>query len=99
MRFFFGLINRNCHRFLDLYKRADDLFDQLLKLKDAWLPWIALGCVNLDELCEVHLFKWKDWDINFKACKHFSQLVAKIQEYKQRFKLRLPSFIFLCSRF
>lgn len=45
------------------------------------MPWIALGQINLEDLCEIHLITWNDWDRNFKACKHFSQQIAKIQKY------------------
>lgn len=74
------MVDRNGHQFTDLYKRAENLFDQLNELRESWLPWVALGCVNLEELCDVHLNTWKDWDKNFKACKHFSQAIAKIQK-------------------
>jgi len=74
------MVKRNCHYFKGLYNRSVDLFKQLNLLRDAWLPWVALGCVELDKLCNVHLSIAEDWEINFKACKQFSQDIAKIQE-------------------
>lgn len=73
-------IHRNRHRFVGLYQKSENLFTQLNAVLDVWMPWIALGQINLEDLCEIHLITWNDWDRNFKACKHFSQQIAKIQK-------------------
>ncbi|XP_055916348.1 cytoplasmic dynein 2 heavy chain 1 [Eupeodes corollae] len=75
-------INRN--QFGPLFKNAEDLFAKLAKFKMIWKPWIALGCVDIEELCSIHLNSWDDWDRNFKACKHFSQKVAKLQNSEEQ---------------
>lgn len=75
------ILRRNRHRFVGLYNRSEQLFQQLHKMLDLWTPWVALGLVNLEELCSVHLLTWEDWDKNFKACKNFSQQIAKIQRF------------------
>lgn len=49
--------------------------------QEAWRPFVTLGCVNLEDLCEVYLKTRDDWDKNFKACKQFSQQIAKIPGY------------------
>lgn len=49
--------------------------------QEAWRPFVILGCVNLEDLCEVYLKTRDDWDNNFKACKQFSQQIAKIPGY------------------
>lgn len=74
------MVDRNRDRFSVLYKKSDNLFEKLSELKDLWKPWVALGCIDMDQLCNVHLSSWEDWDSNFKACKHFSQQIAKIQK-------------------
>lgn len=77
----FSEINRNRHRFVGLYRKSESLFSQLNAVLDIWMPWVALGQINLEDLCDIHLVTWNDWDKNFKACKHFSQQIAKIQKY------------------
>lgn len=72
------LLFRNRDRFLALYEKADMLFKQLAEFQEAWRPFVILGCVNLEDLCEIHLKTRGDWDKNFKACKQFSQQIAKI---------------------
>ncbi|CAD7084661.1 unnamed protein product [Hermetia illucens] len=77
------MVERNRHHFGPLFDRAEELFNKLTELKMLWIPWIALGCVDIEQLCAVHLTKWEDWDESFKACKHFSQEVAKIQNTEE----------------
>lgn len=74
------MVERNRSRFKSLYDRAERNFLRLCEFKDLWLPWVSLGCVNLENLCHVHLSTWEDWDKNFKSCKNFSQKIAKIQK-------------------
>lgn len=73
-------MHRNRDQFSILYNKGEKILKQMCEMRDLWLPWVALGCVNLEELCELHLTIWEDWDRNFKACKHFSQQIAKIQK-------------------
>lgn len=82
--FIFFLIFLHTHtsnrdRFVALYDKADRLFQQLVEFQGAWKPFVTLGCINLDDLCEVYLKTRDDWDKNFKACKQFSQQIAKLQ--------------------
>lgn len=75
--YYLNLIS-NRDRFVALYDKADRLFQQLVEFQEAWKPFVTLGCINLDDLCEVYLKTRDDWDKNFKACKQFSQQIAKI---------------------
>ena len=74
------MVERNRSRFKSLYDRAERNFQRLCEFRDLWKPWVAIGCVNLENLCQVHLSTWEHWDRNFKACKNFSQKIAKIQK-------------------
>lgn len=74
------MVDKNAFRFKTLYERAEQNIQRLCEFRDVWLPWVALGCVNLESLCQVHLNTAADWDRNFKSCKHFSQQIAKIQK-------------------
>lgn len=38
----------------------------------------------MEELCQVYLNNRDDWDRNFKACKQFSQQIAKIPSNESR---------------
>lgn len=79
--FFLSFCTSNRDRFAALYDKADRLFQQLVEFQAAWKPFVTLGCINLDDLCEVYLKTRDDWDKNFKACKQFSQQIAKIPGY------------------
>lgn len=74
------MVENNRHHFGPLYEKAEELFEKLVKFKKIWLPWVALGCVDIEELCGIHLQVADDWDRNFRKCKNFSQKIAKIQK-------------------
>jgi dynein heavy chain 2, cytosolic len=78
------MVERNRSRFKSLYDRAERNFQRLCEFRDLWLPWVSLGCVNLENLCQVHLSSWEHWDRNFKSCKNFSQKIAKIQKSEEK---------------
>ncbi|XP_017012255.3 cytoplasmic dynein 2 heavy chain 1 [Drosophila takahashii] len=80
---FKSMVTVNRHHFGPLYQRAAELFDKLEDFKTIWLPWIALGCVDVEQLCGIHLNEAADWDRNFRACKHFSQQLAKLQQSEE----------------
>lgn len=74
------MVERNRSKFKSLYDRAERNFQRLCEFRDLWLPWVSIGCVNLENICQVHLSSWENWDRNFKSCKNFSQKIAKIQK-------------------
>ncbi|XP_060645040.1 cytoplasmic dynein 2 heavy chain 1 [Drosophila nasuta] len=80
---FQSMVTLNRHHFGPLYARAAELFDKLEDFKSIWLPWIALGCVDIEQLCGIHLNEAADWDRNFRACKQFSQQLAKLQQSEE----------------
>lgn len=46
---------------------------------EAWTKRAALACVpDLEALCTEHLHEPQDWEANFKACKAYGQVVAKM---------------------
>ncbi|ALC40164.1 btv [Drosophila busckii] len=77
---FQSMVTLNRQHFGALYARAAELFTKLEEYKRIWLPWIALGCVDIDELCSMHLNEAQHWDDNFRACKQFSQQLARLQQ-------------------
>lgn len=77
------MVDRNRHHFTGLYERGEELMKNLQGVKEQWISWVALGCVEIEQLCSVHLSNANDWEKNFKACKHFSQQIAKIQNTEE----------------
>lgn len=77
-------IGRNRDRFGVLYEKGESLFSELHEFQNAWRPFVILGYVNLEDLCDVYLKTRNDWDKNFKACKQFSQQIAKIPSTESR---------------
>ncbi|XP_030382925.1 cytoplasmic dynein 2 heavy chain 1 [Scaptodrosophila lebanonensis] len=80
---FGSMVTMNQQHFGPLYERASQLFSKLADFKRIWLPWIALGCVDVEQLCGIHLSQADDWDRNFRECKHFSQKIAKLQRSEE----------------
>ncbi|XP_067623203.1 cytoplasmic dynein 2 heavy chain 1-like [Eurosta solidaginis] len=80
---FKSMVEINRHYLGPLYERAEELFRKLEEFKNIWLPWVSLGCVDIEELSGIHLNVADDWDREFKACKNFSQKIAKIQNSEE----------------
>lgn len=78
------MLGRNRDRFGVLYEKGESLFNELHEFQNTWRPFVILGYVNLEDLCDVYLKTRDDWDKNFKACKQFSQQIAKIPSAESR---------------
>ncbi|XP_040163455.1 cytoplasmic dynein 2 heavy chain 1 [Anopheles arabiensis] len=91
------MIDRNYQHFGVLYEKAEIVFRQLVEFRDSWLPFVALGMVDLEQLCTVHCTSWQHWDNNFRACKRFSQQLARIQEREKEIDCLVVSYAPLCS--
>ncbi|XP_052891130.1 cytoplasmic dynein 2 heavy chain 1 [Anopheles moucheti] len=91
------MIDRNYQHFGVIYEKAEIVFRQLLEFRDSWLPFVALGMVDLEQLCTVHCTSWQHWDNNFRACKRFSQQLARIQEREKEIDCLIVNYAPLCS--
>ncbi|XP_053681370.1 cytoplasmic dynein 2 heavy chain 1 [Anopheles nili] len=91
------MIERNYRHFGVLYEKAEIVFRQLLEFRDSWLPFVALGMVDLEQLCTVHCTGWQHWDNNFRACKRFSQQLARVQEREKELDCLRINYAPLCS--
>uniref|UniRef100_A0A182QV28 Cytoplasmic dynein 2 heavy chain 1 n=1 Tax=Anopheles farauti TaxID=69004 RepID=A0A182QV28_9DIPT len=91
------MIDRNYQHFGVIYEKAEIVFRQLLEFRDSWLPFVALGMVDLEQLCTVHCTSWQHWDNNFRACKRFSQQLARIQEREKEIDCLVINYAPLCS--
>ncbi|KFB35182.1 AGAP010790-PA-like protein [Anopheles sinensis] len=91
------MIDRNYQHFGVIYEKAEIVFRQLLEFRDSWLPFVALGMVDLEQLCTIHCTSWQHWDNNFRACKRFSQQLARVQEREKEIDCLLINYAPLCS--
>ncbi|XP_053685293.1 cytoplasmic dynein 2 heavy chain 1 [Sabethes cyaneus] len=94
---FKAMIERNATSFSVLYEKAEIVFRELAEFRDSWLPWVSLGMVDLEQLCTVHCTAWQHWDNNFRACKKFSQQIARIQQSEKEIDCLIINYAPLCS--
>ena len=64
-----SIIERNAHRFKDLYEKAEELFVRLEGVKERFRDWVALGSIDMDAFIEEHCVTAEDYDRNFRASK------------------------------
>ncbi|XP_001847712.2 cytoplasmic dynein 2 heavy chain 1 [Culex quinquefasciatus] len=91
------MIERNAQHFSVLYERAEIVFRELIEFRDSWTPFIALGMTDMEQLCTVHCTTWQHWDNNFRACKKFSQQIARIQQSEKEIDCLIVNYAPLCS--
>lgn len=91
------MIERNAQHFSVLYEKADIVFRELIEFRDSWLPWVSLGMADMEQLCTVHCTNWQHWDNNFRACKKFSQQIARIQTSEKEIDCLIVNYAPLCS--
>ncbi|XP_058460067.1 cytoplasmic dynein 2 heavy chain 1 [Malaya genurostris] len=94
---FKAMIERNAQSFSVLYEKADIVFRELTEFRDSWLPWVSLGMSDMEQLCTVHCITWQHWDNNFRACKKFSQQIARIQQSEKEIDCLIVNYAPLCS--
>ncbi|XP_055534643.1 cytoplasmic dynein 2 heavy chain 1 [Wyeomyia smithii] len=91
------MIVRNAASFSVLYEKAQIVFRQLIEFRDSWLPWVSIGMTDMEQLCTVHCTTWQHWDNNFRACKKFSQQIARIQQSEKEIDCLIVNYAPLCS--
>ncbi|KAJ3390612.1 Cytoplasmic dynein 2 heavy chain 1 [Lobulomyces angularis] len=82
-KIFSKMIELNDNSLLTVYKKAEILFQNLLKVQDLFKDWVILGTVNLDDFVEEALVDVSDWELNFRILKgkgkEAEQLPTQIQ--------------------
>ncbi|TPX32194.1 hypothetical protein SmJEL517_g04664 [Synchytrium microbalum] len=64
------IVERNSASLEGVYRKAEQLFQALLKLQDNYKDWVALGMIgDMDSFVEQHLTEPSHWELNFKAIK------------------------------
>lgn len=91
------MIERNTQHFSVLYEKADIVLRELIAFRDSWLPWVALGMADMEQMCTVHCTTWQHWDNNFRVCKKFSQHIARIQQSEKEIDCFIVNYAPLCS--
>lgn len=59
----------------------ESTLEKVVEVMQKWKKWGALGSVDLDNLCDIHLSHPTDWEKNFKDCKALGQTIAKLPMY------------------
>lgn len=56
------IVDRNAHRFTQLFQRAEELFERLEKVKERFVDLCALGSCDIEQLVGKHCQIAEDWD-------------------------------------
>ncbi|KAI5737300.1 hypothetical protein M8J76_012015 [Diaphorina citri] len=86
------IIERNASRFALVFKRAEDLFNKLIEIKDQWEDRVALGNVDFEHIIRENLSVASDWDLNFRASKTWGQEIAKLSCAEEKVECFVISF-------
>ncbi|KAJ3042257.1 Cytoplasmic dynein 2 heavy chain 1 [Rhizophlyctis rosea] len=68
-KIFEQMIDANVASLGVVYRKAELLFQNLLKVFDLFKDWVILGTVDLDEFAEEALGDVQDWEVNFRMLK------------------------------
>eukprot|EP00939_MAST-03C_sp_MAST-3C-sp1_P003113 g3113.t1 len=76
------MFDRNGSALIQVYKKADDLFDRLAALRDSMRPWTALGTiVDVDDYVAREVGSLAEFDVNFKMIKKRQKQSEKIADF------------------
>eukprot|EP00727_Mastigamoeba_balamuthi_P008574 m51a1_g4339 putative cytoplasmic dynein 2 heavy chain 1 isoform x1 (4695) ;mRNA; f:164362-180818 len=66
---FRSIADRNSKNYINVYKRAEELFERAEREKDQFGDWLALASVDIEMFTEENLKETADWEYNFKLIK------------------------------
>ncbi|KAK3862338.1 hypothetical protein Pcinc_031789 [Petrolisthes cinctipes] len=78
------IVDRNAHRFGQLFQRAEELFERLESIKERFLDLCALGSCDIELLVEKNCKTAEDWDRNFRASKAKGQEIGKLPNTEEK---------------
>ncbi|XP_042887569.1 cytoplasmic dynein 2 heavy chain 1-like [Penaeus japonicus] len=78
------IVDRNAHRFTQLFQRAEELFERLEKVKERFVDLCALGSCDIEQLVNKHCKVAEDWDRNFRASKAKGQEIGKLPSTEEK---------------
>ena len=85
------IIERNAHRFGHLFKKAEELFQKLDRVKERFKDWVALGGVNIEEMIETNCRTAEDFERNFRSSKARGQEIGRVDMKDEKIKPRNPN--------
>lgn len=62
-----------------VYKKAEELFERVIEIKEILAPWARLGTLQMEDL-EARLKKQEDWEHNFKGFRGKRKELEKVPE-------------------
>ena len=86
------IIERNAHRFGHLFKKAEELFQKLDRVKDRFKDWVALGGVNIEEMIETNCRTAEDFERNFRSSKARGQEIGRVDMKDEKINCLTVSF-------
>ncbi|XP_069942834.1 cytoplasmic dynein 2 heavy chain 1 isoform X1 [Cherax quadricarinatus] len=78
------IVDRNAHRFAQLFQRAEELFERLESIKERFVDLCALGSCDVEQLVEKLCKTAEDWDRNFRASKAKGQEIGKLPSTEEK---------------
>ncbi|KAJ3025524.1 UNVERIFIED_CONTAM: Cytoplasmic dynein 2 heavy chain 1 [Siphonaria sp. JEL0065] len=66
---FSRMVDTNSSSLAIVYKKTDELFNNLLLVYDSFKDWIVLGTINLETFVQESLIDVSDWELNFRIVK------------------------------
>ncbi|XP_076054654.1 dynein cytoplasmic heavy chain beethoven [Oratosquilla oratoria] len=87
-----AIVDRNAHRFAQLFRRAEDLFERLEGVKERFVDLAALGSSDIEQLVEKHCATAEDWDRNFRTSKARGQEIGKLPSTEEKIECFSVSF-------
>eukprot|EP00605_Chrysophyceae_sp_TOSAG23-4_P002934 GSChrysophyteH1.ASY1.ANO1.3229.1 assembled CDS len=74
---------RNSNRLLQVYQKAENLFDKLQKLLNRYKHWVVLGQVDLDSYVEKNCVSAEEFLSNFKALRSKRKDIDKLPDQEK----------------
>ncbi len=87
-----AIIDRNAHRFSHLFKKAEELFGRLDRVKDRFVDWVAIGSIDIENYIEKTCKEPDDWERNFRASKARGQDIGRLPSGEERLDCISVSF-------
>ncbi|KAJ3309792.1 Cytoplasmic dynein 2 heavy chain 1 [Boothiomyces sp. JEL0838] len=63
------MVQRNSGCLISVYKKADALFNNLIKVIDVFKDWVILGSIDLDEFLKENITEISEYETNFRLLK------------------------------
>ncbi|CAG0883700.1 unnamed protein product [Cyprideis torosa] len=72
------IVDRNAHKFKNVYLRGEALLSELELLRDSFKPACSLGCVDVEALAGEQLSSAEDYESSFKAVSQIGHMINKL---------------------